>query len=234
MRFGIIGAMEIEIERLKKGMDIEEEFKKANMTFYSGKLKGKKVVLVRSGIGKVNAAVCTQILIDEFEIDKIIFTGVAGAVDPQLDVGDIVISEDVVQHDVDVTAFGRELGEIPELNRASFKADKNLVQMAKEIGEKVLSEGGGSKVKVGRVLSGDQFISNNDKAKWLREKFSGSCTEMEGASVGQVAFLNNIPFVIIRSISDKADGEANISFDEFLPLAARNSYNIVKGILGEI
>lgn len=233
MKIGIIGAMDIEIELLKKDLELRNTLNKASMEFYEGELIGKEVVLVRSGIGKVNAAVCTQILIDDFDIDEIIFTGVAGAVDPTLDVGDIVISNEVAQHDIDVTGFGREYGEVPGLDRVFFAAEQRLVNLAKDAGEKVTADED-IKVLIGRILSGDQFIADREKVAWLEEIFAGCCTEMEGAAVGQVCFLNAKPFVIIRSMSDKADGEANISFDEFAKIAADNSYQIVVEMLKNI
>ncbi|MCK8827621.1 5'-methylthioadenosine/adenosylhomocysteine nucleosidase [Natroniella acetigena] len=230
MKFGIIGAMDVEVEFLKEEMEIEDKLSKANMEFYSGKLLGQEVVVVRSGIGKVNAAVCSQILIDNFAVKAVLFTGVAGAIDRELDVGDIIISTDVVQHDVDITAFGREYGEIAELDQAAFEADEELVTVAKEVGEE-LARDEKIKVSTGRILSGDQFISDEKKVEWLRETFDGQCTEMEGAAVGQVAYLNDTPFVIIRSISDKADQEADVSFDEFVEFAANNSYKIITEML---
>jgi len=233
LKIGIIGAMDIEIELLKKDLELRNTLNKASMEFYEGELIGKEVVLVRSGIGKVNAAVCTQILIDDFDIDEIIFTGVAGAVDPTLDVGDIVISNEVAQHDIDVTGFGREYGEVPGLDRVFFAAEQRLVNLAKDAGEKVTADED-IKVLIGRILSGDQFIADREKVAWLEEIFAGCCTEMEGAAVGQVCFLNAKPFVIIRSMSDKADGEANISFDEFAKIAADNSYQIVVEMLKNI
>ncbi|TDX46467.1 5'-methylthioadenosine/adenosylhomocysteine nucleosidase [Orenia marismortui] len=233
MKIGIIGAMDIEIELLKDKLDLKNTLNKASMEFYAGELLDKEVVLVRSGIGKVNAAVCTQILIDDFAVDQIIFTGVAGAVDPVLDVGDIVISSEVAQHDVDVTGFGREYGEVPGLDRVFFGAEEKLVNLAKVAGEKITAKED-IKVLIGRVLSGDQFIADREKVAWLESTFGGYCTEMEGAAVGQVCFLNSKPFVIIRSMSDKADGEANISFDEFAKIAADNSYKIVVEMLKNI
>ena len=231
MAIGIIGAMEIEIELLKEDLELKNKLEKANMTFYSGKLADQEVVLVKSGIAKVNAAICTQILVDEFDIDQLIFTGVAGAIDPELEVEDIVVSTDLVQHDVDATAFGdRKPGEIPELAKISFEADENLVNLAFNAGKDIL-ESESNQIYKGRILSGDQFICDIEKVKELKEKFGGYCTEMEGAAVAQTAYLNQLPFVIIRSISDKADGEADISFKKFAKIAADHSYRIVIAIL---
>ncbi|AGB40822.1 5'-methylthioadenosine/S-adenosylhomocysteine nucleosidase [Halobacteroides halobius DSM 5150] len=234
MKLGIIGAMEIEIELLRDDLELQNTLHKAGMDFYQGILHDKEVVLVRSGIGKVNAAICTQILIDQLNVDQIIFTGVAGAIDTTLEVKDIVISTDLVQHDMDASAFGhREVGEIPELDKVSFAADKNLISLAEDIGEEVTKQED-IQVVTGRILSGDQFIANKNKVKELKETFGGFCTEMEGAAVGQVAYLNDTPFVIIRSISDSADEEADISFDEFVKVAASHSYQIVTRMLDRL
>ncbi len=234
MKLGIIGAMDVEIELLRDDMELEKVVHKANIDFYQGDLLGREIVLVKSGVGKVNAAICTQILIDKFDVDGIIFTGVAGAIDSKLDVEDIVISTDLVQHDVDATAFGnRRLGEIPGLDRVTFPADEEMIKLAQKIGEEVTKDEG-IKVITGRILSGDQFVSSQSKVLELKEKFDGYCTEMEGAAVAQVAFLNEKPFVVIRSISDKADEEADISFEEFVKVAASNSYKIVRGMVNKL
>lgn len=225
--------MEVEIELLRDDLELETTLHKAGMDFYQGNSQGQEVVLVRSGVGKVNAGICTQILIDQFSVDQIIFTGVAGAIDSQLDIGDIVISTDLVQHDMDATSFGRERGEISGLDKIAFKADKDLLSLAAEIGKTVTAQEEIA-VVTGRVLSGDQFIADKQKVANLRETFGGLCTEMEGAAVAQVAYLNDLPFVVIRSISDKADREADISFNEFVQLAASHSYQIVTGMLEEL
>ena len=231
MIVGIIGAMELELELLKDDLKLENKLEKSGMCFYVGYLEGVKVVVVKSGVGKVNAGICTQILVDKFEIDQLIFTGVAGAIDSQLEIEDIVVSTDLIQHDVDATSFGpRELGEVPGLDKVSFEANPTLVDLAFTAGEKVLSSAANHVYK-GRILSGDQFISDKQKVDELKKDFGGLCTEMEGAAVAQVAYLNQLPFVIIRSISDKADEEADISFNKFAKIAAQHSYKIVISIL---
>ena len=225
---GIIGAMHEEIVELRELM-LEKEIKEiAGMKFYTGKLNGKECVLVESGIGKVNAAICTTLLINRFNSKKIIFTGVAGGVDPVLNVGDIVISDDLVQHDVDVTAFGCKYGEIPRMNNSFFKADKLLSEKAYSAAKKIFPE---KNVVKGRVLSGDQFVSSAEKTKWFQDIFNGACVEMEGASVAHVCHLFNTPFVVIRSISDKADHSAGVDFNTFKHEAARVSKEIVMNII---
>jgi len=231
MRIAIMGAMDEEIALIKKEMEIESVVTRARMDFIQGRFENQEVVLVRSGIGKVNAAVCTQILIDEFQIGALIFTGVAGAVNEFLTIGDIVISQDAVQHDVDATAFGYELGHVPRMEEKIFIADRDLVALALKSSEDLKFEGRHPKVMVGTVLSGDQFVACPEKVQKLREHFQGHCTEMEGAAVAHVCTLNSVPFVVIRSMSDKADGSAHMNFQEFVEQAAHNSYQMVKNMM---
>lgn len=231
MKIGVMGAMDEEIVLIKKEMEVEKIVTIARMDYIQGKFCGRDIVLVRSGIGKVNAAVCTQILIDEFQVGGLIFTGVAGAVSEYLTIGDIVISQDAIQHDVDASAFGYEVGHIPRMEEKVFAADKDLVALALKASEDIKFENHYPKIMVGRVLCGDQFIACPEKVKWLRETFDGHCTEMEGAAVAQVCVLNSIPFVVIRSMSDRADGSAHMNFQEFVEKAANNSYQIVKNMI---
>lgn len=223
-RIGIIGAMDEEIQHILDAMKDYEEKRKAGITFYVGTFNGYDIVLCKSGVGKVNASVCTQILIDEFAASNIVFTGVAGAVNPDLKIGDIVVSTDCVQHDMDVRALGFKLGEIPYTEVSVFKADERLVDLAITASKEIVDD---KKIVSGRILSGDQFIADRDKVKFLHEELNGYCTEMEGAAVGQVCSMNSIPFVIIRSMSDQADGSADVNFLEFTKLASKNSFEIV-------
>lgn len=225
---GIIGAMHEEVVELNELLKNKSVIKEAGMDFYMGLLNDKEVVVVEGGIGKVNAAVCTTLLINKFNAEKVIFTGVAGGINPILNVGDIVISSDLIQHDVDVTAFGCKFGEIPRMKEYIFKADKKLAENSYNIAKEKFKE---KNVVLGRVLSGDQFINSIDKITWLRNEFLGDCVEMEGASVAQVCYLYNKPFVVIRSISDKADHSAGVDFNEFKHEAARVSKEIVINIL---
>ncbi|MFV8827603.1 5'-methylthioadenosine/adenosylhomocysteine nucleosidase [Alkalihalobacterium sp. APHAB7] len=227
MVIGIIGAMNEEIELMKEEMDIKSETKIARNTFYSGTMGNHKIVLCKSGVGKVNAALTTQILIDHFQTEKIIFTGVAGALDPSLNVGDIVISTSALQHDIDASPLGFKRGEIPMFEHTSdFPADVSLIELATKASEQLNIQ-----VIKGRVLSGDQFIASQELVQELQDTFAGACVEMEGSAVAQVAMLNDIPYVIIRSISDKANGEAKMSFNEFVEVAAKQSNFIVKAML---
>ena len=220
----IIGAMDEEVEKLKLHMEDVTVKKKAGMEFVEGRLNQKDIVVVRSGIGKVNAAICTQILADDFKISAVINTGIAGSLQSKIDIGDIVLSSDALQHDMDATGFGYKHGQIPRMEESIFKADKRLIEIAKDSCEKVNPD---IKAFVGRVVSGDQFISDKDKKDWLIDKFEGYCTEMEGAAIAQTAYLNKIPFLIIRAISDKADNSAGIDYATFEAKAIEHSVNLV-------
>lgn len=227
-KIGIIGAMEIEVEGLKKEMEVYRTLKKAKMEFFEGRLCGQEVVVVRSGVGKVNAAVCTQILADEFGVNLIINTGVAGSLKKEINIEDIVIATDVVHHDVDATLFGYQIGEVPQMGVLSFPADEQTAALAKEVSEQVNPE---IHVFRGRIVSGDQFIFDKEVKKQIKNTFEGFCTEMEGASIGHTAWLNNIPFLIIRAISDKADESAKMDYPVFEERAAADSLRLVKGLM---
>lgn len=230
-KIGIIGAMEEEVNRLKNEMNNVSIKEIASMEFCEGTFMGKEVVVVRSGIGKVNAAVCTQILADLFQIDVVINTGVAGSLRNEIDIADIVLSTDTLQHDMDATGFGYEPGVIPRMENSIFKADQQLINLAKEICLKELPEIG---VHTGRIVSGDQFISDADKKATLVDQFQGYCTEMEGAAIAQAAYLNQIPFLIIRAISDKADHSAEMTYSEFEELAINNTVKLLRGMISNL
>ena len=227
-RIGIIGAMDLEVEHLKGEMQISRIVDKAGMEFYTGTLKGVDVVIVRSGIGKVNAGLCAQILADVFHVTHIINTGVAGSLNAKLDIGDILISKDALYHDMDVRIFGYQLGEVPQMGCREFKADKAMIEAAvsscKEVNPDI-------HVEVGRILSGDQFISDKAKKETLIADFQGDCTEMEGAAIAHSAYLNKIPFVIIRAISDKADDSAEMDYPTFEREAAKHSAKLVEHMI---
>lgn len=230
-KIGIIGAMELEVETLKAKMAVSKVEKKAGMEFFEGVLNGANVVIVRSGVGKVNAALCTQILADMFSVTHIINTGVAGSLNAKLDIGDILISTDALHHDVDATIFGYQPGEVPQLGLREFPADPHLAELAKAACEKVNSD---IRAVPGRVVSGDQFISDNEtKARLIRE-YHGDCAEMEGAAIAHGAYLNGIPFVIIRAISDKADNSAEIDYPAFEAAAAKHSAALVEELVKNI
>ena len=221
---GIIGAMDEEVAKIKEDMTDVSVTTVAGMDFYQGKLGGKDAVVVRSGIGKVNAGMCCQILVDRFGISAVINTGIAGSLRAEINIGDIVLSEDAVQHDMDASGFGYQIGQIPRVDTFSFKADEKLIKLAQECNKKVNPE---IQTFTGRIVSGDQFISDKEKKKWLIEQFGGSCTEMEGAAVAQAAYMNGIPYLVIRAISDKADDSAGMDYAAFEEQAIRHSVNLL-------
>lgn len=223
-RIGIIGAMDEEINRLQDRMTEVKKKKVASMEFYEGKLHGKEVIAVRSGIGKVNAAICTQILVDQYQIDLVINTGVAGSLRKEIEIADIVLSTDALQHDMDATNFGYEVGVIPRMECSTFLADSTILNIAKQVCKEVIPEVG---VHLGRIVSGDQFIADNHKKEWLVKTFQGYCTEMEGAAIAQAAYLNRIPFLIVRAISDKADHSAEMSYAKFEEIAIKNTVKLL-------
>ena len=228
---GIIGAMEDEVAQLKKNMEIEETTEVASLSFCRGKLSGKEVVVVRSGIGKVNAAICTQILVEQFHVDVIINTGIAGSLDAEIDIGDIVISTDAVEHDMDASIFGDPIGQIPQMDTFSFPADESLVKLAKEVNEKANPD---VHTWIGRVVSGDQFVSSGEKKEQLIRVFDAKCTEMEGAAIAHAAYLIKISCVIIRAISDKADNSAVVDYPAFEAAAIRHSVRLIEALVSEI
>ena len=228
---GIIGAMEVEVAILKEKMEDVRIIKKASMDFYEGILAGKKVVVVRSGIGKVNAGICAQILADVFSVDAIINTGIAGSLNKNINIGDIVLSTDVVQHDMDATGFGYRKGQIPQMPVFFFNADDNLRRLAAEVCKEVNPDIQGFE---GRIASGDQFVCDQDVKNRIVSEFSAYATEMEGAAIGQAASLNEIPFLVVRAISDKADGSAQMDYSEFEKAAVDHSVRLTLNMLARI
>lgn len=225
---GIIGAMDEEVIKLKDCLTEVTIKNIASMEFFEGKLSDKDVVVVRSGIGKVNAAICAQILADIYHVDAIINTGIAGSLNADINIGDIVLSEDALQHDVDAVAFGYDVSVIPRMETSLFRADQRLIDIAKSACEDNIKD---INVYVGRIVSGDQFISDKDKKDYLIKTFNGDCTEMEGAAIAHAAYLNNIPFLIIRAISDKADDSAHMDYPEFEKKAINNSVILLKAMI---
>lgn len=230
MRIGIMGAMHEEVVELQKSMAPGYQVKKiANLEFLIGNLYGREVVLVEGGIGKVNAAFCTTLLKEHFAVDALVFTGVAGGLNPAIDIADIVIGEDCIEHDFDTTAFaGDVLGQIPRMGVHAFPCDKRLAERAAELGTQLF---GAEHIFRGRIVSGDQFIADVKKLSFLRNTFGAECTEMEGAAVAHVCYLLDLPCLILRSISDKANHDAKLDFPSFVKQAARNSKTMVEALL---
>lgn len=227
---GIIGAMEEEIQALREQLSDVKETTIAGMTFCEGTLSGKDVILVRSGIGKVNMAICTQILVDQFHVQQLINTGIAGSLCNDINIGDIVVSTDMMQHDVDVTSSGYKRGIIPRMETSAFPADQELIDLAVSSCKKVNPE---VSVFQGRIVSGDQFICDDQIKKQIIADFNALCTEMEGAAMAQAAWLNKVPFVVIRAISDKADHSAEMDYAEFEAQAIHHTVKLVCQMLIE-
>lgn len=225
---GIIGAMPEEVESLKQALEGKESKKIADMEFCTGTLDGRKAVVVQCGIGKVNAGICAQILISLFSVTHVINTGVAGSLDNAIDIGDIVVSVDAVQHDYDVSPIGFHIGEIPYTGLYAFPADEQMRALAVSASRKAAPE---IRIFEGRVCSGDQFIASSAQKSRILSDFGGMCCEMEGAAIAQVCYLNRVPFVIIRAISDKADDSEEMSYQEFEAGAAVRSSRIVHAMM---
>lgn len=222
MKIAVIGAMEQEVEHLRDAIENPESRTIANSEFTTGSYGQHELILVKSGIGKVNAAMTTTILLEKYKPDVVINTGSAGGYDPSLQVGDIVVSSEVRHHDVDVRAFGYEMGQVPGMP-AAFIADANLIERAKQA-----IEATGSHSATGLIATGDSFMHLPERVQETREHFpTMAACEMEAAAVAQVCHQFNTPFVVIRALSDIAGKESPMSFDEFLPIAAKNSTKVV-------
>ncbi|WP_096201383.1 5'-methylthioadenosine/S-adenosylhomocysteine nucleosidase [Bacillus sp. FJAT-45350] len=222
MRLGIIGAMDEEVELLKSKIDNREDNTIAGCEFHSGMLNGVDVVLLKSGIGKVNAAVATTLLIQLYKPDAVINTGSAGGFYEKLNVGDIVISTEVRYNDVDATVFGYEFGQVPQMP-AYYSPAENLVNIAEESAKDV-----GVHSEKGLIVSGDSFMSDHGRVEELKKLFTNPyCAEMEAGAIAQVCHQFQCPFVIIRSLSDIAGSDAKVSYDKFLETASVNSAKLV-------
>ncbi len=228
---GIIGAMDEEVASLKSAMQINSTRTIAGMEFFEGTLDGKAVVVVQCGMGKVNAGICANTLINNFGCTRVINTGVAGSLDNAIDIGDIVVSTEAVQHDFTVEAIGFQRGEIPYTGLYAFPADETLRALAGSAAHVVAPE---IQVFEGRVCSGDQFISTREQKETILSNFGGECCEMEGGAIAQACYLNDTPFVIIRAISDKADESEEVSFQEFEAAAAARCAAIVRYLVAHL
>ena len=222
MKLGIIGAMDVEVAALKAKMENPTVTVRAGMEYFAGKREGLDVVVVQCGVGKINAAMCTQILIDCFDVTAIVNTGIAGSLCAQLDIGDLVISRDAIHHDFDLHFWGRPIGQVPGLDVIAFPADETLMRFALAAAE---AENPGHN-QVGRVASGDQFICSREQKEKIIADTQAVCAEMEGASIAHTAYRNGVPFVIIRAISDKADDSAEMDYPTFEAIAAQRCANV--------
>ena len=221
---GIITATIEEFEAIKDIMKQAEEIKYYDLTFCTGKINIKNIVLVKCGVGKVNAARTTQILTDKFNVKSIINVGSAGGLNNNLEIGDIVIAKELVQHDFDITPFGHEKGYITDTGKF-FKCDEKLINIFKNVKIE------GIKITTGIIASGDIFCADVYMKEKIRDKFNADCCEMEGAAIAQVCYLNKIPFLVIRAISDIPNGKNHIDFDKFIKLASKNCAKIIKNVL---
>jgi adenosylhomocysteine nucleosidase len=228
VKIGIIGAMDEEISLLKETAAINNTTTAAGMIFYEGVIEGKDVVIVKCGVGKVNAGICANILINRFGCTMVINTGVAGSLDNRIDIGDIVVSVDAVQHDMNAESLGFQKGEIPYTGLLAIPADEAMRTAAVEAIHEAAPD---VHIFEGRVCTGDQFISSKEQKAAIVSNFGGLCCEMEGAAIAQACYLNNTPFVIIRAISDKADDSGSVDYGTFVAEAAVNSANVVLNML---
>lgn len=227
MKIGIIGAMDIEVAELIGSMENIKKETISSTVYYEGTLQGRNVVVAKCGVGKVHAAVCAQTMILKYKPDCIINTGVAGSLNSELDIADLVISDSVVQHDMDTSGFGDPVGLISGINLINIPCSKNLVKKIKASAETIE----GTNAVVGTIASGDQFICSQDKKDYIVKHFDALCAEMEGASIGHVCYLNNVDFCIVRAISDKADGSALMDFPTFTKIAANKSTQLINTFL---
>ncbi len=230
--FGLICPMEEETVPFREAMDIAKTTRFSGLVFYEGHLWGQRAVLVQCGVGKVNAAICAQALCSHFPITCLINIGVAGTTRPDVRQGDLVLSTDAIQHDMDVTVRGFAPGEIPDLPVSAFRADPGLIDLAARAFDAEAAEMDGARLFTGRIVSGDQFIAGGDRAKTIQATFDPYAVEMEGAAVAHAATLNHVPFLIVRAISDNADEDApGVSYPEFLPLAIIHTVALVRRML---
>ncbi|WP_314393025.1 5'-methylthioadenosine/adenosylhomocysteine nucleosidase [Leptotrichia shahii] len=222
---GIIGAVIEEAEAIKKEIKDIKSTVINGISFFTGKFNDKDVVFVQSGIGKVNAAITATLLIEKFEVNKVIFSGVAGSLDEKLKIGDVVIGRDIVQHDVDATAFGYKMGQIPQMKEWAFESDKELIEKTGNISDF------DHHIFYGRILTGDQFVSKKDLKIQLGKDFEALCVDMESGAVAQVCTRLGVKFLIIRSISDSITDESGMEYETFVKLAAKNSTKILENII---
>ena len=221
-KLGIIGAMQLEVETLLGIMEDKKVSSHAGSTFYEGKLEGLDVVVVQCGVGKVNAAICAQILCSCFGVTHLVNTGIAGSLCADLDIGDMVVSVDAMYHDFDCVHFGYEMGRVPGMYVTAFPADAKMMELAFAAAEEVNP----GHTKTGRVASGDLFVAEKSAKERIIERTKALCTEMEGAAIAHTAYRNNIPFVILRAISDKADDSAEMDYPTFERIAAHRCANV--------
>lgn len=223
---GIIGAMAVEVDAIKAIIENKKVKKISNIDFVEGKINGKDVVVVQCGIGKVAAALCAEAMVLSYDLEYLLNVGVAGALADNLDVASIAISSSLIQHDMDTTPLGDPIGFISGINIVNIEADKKVIKKVEEAVVKA-----GFNYSVGVIASGDQFVNSKEKKDWIKDAFGAIACEMEGAAIAQVAYVNKVPFCVIRAISDKADGSSHVDFTDFLKIAVGNSVSVIKELI---
>ncbi len=229
-KLGIIGAMTVEVALLKENMEQMTVSAHAGMEFCAGKLCGVDAVVVQCGVGKVNAAMCAQILCSVFDVTHLVNTGIAGSLNAELDIGDLLVSRDAMYHDFDCVHFGYEMGKVPGMDVVAFPADEAMMELAFAAAEAVNP----GHTRVGRVASGDLFVARREVKEAIIAKTGAWCTEMEGAAIAQTAYRNRVPFVILRAISDKADDSAEMDYPTFEAIAARRCAGVAMNLAREL
>ena len=228
-KLGIIGAMDEEVETLLAQLEIKSSAPHAGSVFHAGTLEGLPVVVVQCGVGKVNAAICAQILCSVYGVTHLVNTGIAGSLCAELDIGDMVVSQDAMYHDFDTTPFGYPMGRVPGMP-VTYPADEKLMSYAFTAAETVNP----GHTRTGRVASGDQFVSRKDQKQRIIDVTGAVCTEMEGAAIAHTAYRNGVPFVILRAISDKADDSAEMDYPTFERIAAHRCAEVTRSLAAQL
>jgi adenosylhomocysteine nucleosidase len=231
MMLAVIGAMDEEVRLLHRAMEATQESVHAGIKVYRGSFKGTEIVLAKCGIGKVNATICTQMLIDLYRPDALVFTGVAGGLLPNMQVGDLVIASHLIQYDMDLTVFGRRHGEVPGQDRMIESDPEMVSKCAAAFDEAFEGDVDGPRLMLGTIVSGDRFIADTTTLRWLQREFSALATEMEGAAVGYTCKLNGVPFVVVRGLSDTAGETASGDFSANLHVVCVNSYRLLERLI---
>jgi adenosylhomocysteine nucleosidase len=227
----VIGAMEEEVTRLRGGMTVAGEATHAGIVVTRGDFRGADITVAQCGIGKVNATICTQMLVDLYRPDALIFSGVTGGLLPNMRIGDMIVASHLIQFDVDLTAFGRRHGELPDKDRM-IHSDPELVQKATAAFDAAFADDADApNLMIGTVVSGDRFVQDSKTLRWLQREFAALATEMEGAAVGYTCQINNLPFVVIRGLSDTANESAPEDFDANLKIVCRHSFRLMEHLI---
>lgn len=223
---GIIGAMDIEVDSIKALLSEKSQTTVSGITFIKGKYKKEDVVVAKCGVGKVFSALCTEAMILTFSPDMIINVGVAGALDKRLKIGDVVIASGVVQHDMDTSPLGDPIGLLSGIDKVEISSDEDIVSRLCDAAKSV-----GVRYIVGTIATGDQFVASDNTKQFITDNFGAVSCEMEGGACGQVCYVNKVPFCVLRTMSDQADGNASVDFPTLCKMASENNTGIVKAFL---